>query len=191
MKPVEAMSAADEAAIGTQLGRSPRGVAGVAWRCPCGQPGVVATEPRLPDGTPFPTTYYLTCRRATAGCSTLEAEGVMAEMAERLETDPELATAYHRAHQSYLADRAELGEVPEIDGVSAGGMPNRVKCIHALVGHALSAGPGVNPLGDEAVTALGEFWVRPCVGDDQQEQDQSVQDQQGGIGTTKIKDGDS
>ena len=46
---------------------------------------------------------------------------------------------------------ARLGDVPEIDGVSAGGMPDRVKCLHALVGHALAAGPGVNPLGDEAV----------------------------------------
>ncbi|MFX4273548.1 DUF501 domain-containing protein [Propionibacteriaceae bacterium Y1685] len=168
MRSTEEMSGADEAAIEAQLGRPPRGVAGVAWRCPCGNPGVVATEPRLPDGTPFPTTYYLTCRRATAGCSTLEAEGVMVEMTERLGTDSELAEAYQQAHESYLADRAELGEVPEIDGISAGGMPTRVKCIHVLVGHALAAGPGVNPLGDEAVAALGEFWQRPCVDHDQQ-----------------------
>ena len=157
------MSAADEAIVAEQLGRSPRGVAGVAWRCPCGKPGVVATEPRLPDGTPFPTTYYLTCPRATAGCSTLEAQGVMAEMAGRLAADPELRAAYHAAHEAYLADRASLGDVPEIRGVSAGGMPQRVKCLHVLVAHALAAGPGVNPLGDEALALLGEFWTRPCL----------------------------
>ncbi len=135
----------------------------VAWRCPCGKPGVVTTKPRLDDGTPFPTTYYLTCPRAVSGCSTLEAQGVMAEMSERLAADPELAARYRRAHEAYLADRAALGNVEEIAGVSAGGMPNRVKCLHVLVGHALAAGPGVNPLGDEALAALGEFWNRPCL----------------------------
>ena len=107
----------------------------VAWRCPCGKPGVVTTKPRLDDGTPFPTTYYLTCPRAVSGCSTLEAQGVMAEMSERLAADPELAARYRRAHEAYLADRAALGNVEEIAGVSAGGMPNRVKCLHVLVGH--------------------------------------------------------
>lgn len=161
--PLEPMSAADEQTITDQLGRMPRGVAGVAWRCPCGKPGVVATEPRLPDGTPFPTTYYLTCPRATSGCSTLEASGLMAEMSQRLLDDEELAASYRAAHEAYLADRAKLGEVPEIAGTSAGGMPTRVKCLHVLVGHALAAGPGVNPLGDEALERLGEFWARPCL----------------------------
>ena len=160
---LEPTTPSDEAAIEAQLGRGPRGVAGVAWRCPCGNPGVVATEPRLADGTPFPTTYYLTCPRAVAACSTLEAGGVMAGMSQRLADDPDLAASFQRAHEAYLSDRATLGDVPEIAGVSAGGMPTRVKCLHALVGHALAAGPGVNPLGDEAVELIGEFWRRPCL----------------------------
>jgi hypothetical protein len=157
------MSAEDEATVTLQLQRPPRGVAGVAHRCPCGRPSVVATLPRLSDGTPFPTTYYLTCPRATAGCSTLESQGVMAAMTARLQTDPELARAYRLAHEAYLRDRAELGDVPEIAGVSAGGMPDRVKCVHVLVAHSLAAGRGVNPLGDEALASLGEFWRRPCL----------------------------
>lgn len=161
--PYESLSPTDAATIEAQLGRPARGVAGVAWRCPCGKPAVVATEPRLPDGTPFPTTYYLTCPRAAAAISTLEASGMMAEMSARLASDPELADRYRAAHQAYLADRAELGEVAEIAGITAGGMPERVKCLHVLVGHALAAGPGVNPLGDEALDALGDFWERPCV----------------------------
>lgn len=166
MPELEPMTDADRAAIRLQLGREPRGAVGVAWRCPCGKPGVVATSPRLPDGTPFPTTYYLTCQRATSGCSTLEASGLMTEMSDRLLADPELADAYRRAHQAYLADRAELGEVLEIEGISAGGMPERVKCLHVLVAHSLAAGPGVNPLGDEALERLGRFWRRPCRGGD-------------------------
>jgi len=161
----EPLTPSDAATIAAQLGREPRGSAGVAWRCPCGKPGVVATDPRLPDGTPFPTTYYLTCPRAVAGCSTLEAEGLMAQMSERLSADPELAAGYASAHSAYLSDRAELGEVPEIAAISAGGMPDRVKCLHVLAAHSLAAGPGVNPLGDETLARLGEFWTRPCLVD--------------------------
>lgn len=149
---------ADLEILQRQLGREARGVARVAARCGCGKPCVVMTEPRLPDGTPFPTVYYLTCPRAASAIGTLEATGVMAEMQERLEREPELAAAHRRAHDAYLADRAALGSVAEIDGISAGGMPNRVKCLHVLAGHALAAGPGVNPLGDEVLASIGEWW---------------------------------
>ncbi len=162
---LESMTAADEASITAQLQRPPRGVAGIAYRCPCGRPAVVATRPRLADGTPFPTTYYLTCPRAAAACSTLEAAGLMAQMTDRLIHDPDLAEAYRRAHRRYLSDRDQLGQSPEIAGVSAGGMPDRVKCLHALVGHALAAGPGVNPFGDEVLDRIGAFWARPCLED--------------------------
>lgn len=155
----------DLATVALQLGREARGVVEVAWRCPCGKPGVVKTEPRLPNGTPFPTTYYLTCPRAAAATSTLEASGMMAEMTQRLESDEALAVAYREAHESYLADREALGHVEEIDGITAGGMPTRVKCLHVLVGHSLAKGRGVNPLGDEALDRLGEFWAKPCLED--------------------------
>ncbi|CAN5453336.1 DUF501 domain-containing protein [soil metagenome] len=155
---------ADEATIRAQLGRPPRAIACVGHRCPCGNPDVVTTEPRLPDGTPFPTTFYLTCPRAASLIGTLEGSGLMKDMQERLGDDPELAAGYRGAHESYLRFRATLGEVPEIDGVTAGGMPDRVKCLHVLAGHALAAGPGVNPLGDEVLELLGEWWAAgPCV----------------------------
>ena len=149
-------SAADLAEVEAQLGRAPRGVVEVAYHCPSGHPGVVKTLPRLPNGTPFPTVYYLTCPRIVSACSTLEASGLMAEMTARLDADAELAARYRAAHEAYLADREALGHVDEIDGISAGGMPTRVKCLHVLVGHALAAGRGVNPLGDEALDAMGD-----------------------------------
>lgn len=151
-----AVSEADLEALREQLGRVPRGVVEIAARCVCGRPTVVRTAPRLPDGSPFPTTYYLSHPAAVKGCSTLEAEHLMDEFATRLAQDPDLAAAYQHAHEVYLADRAELGEVEEIAGVSAGGMPQRVKCLHALVGHALAAGPGVNPIGDATLAVLRE-----------------------------------
>jgi hypothetical protein len=117
-------------------------------------PDVVATAPRLSDGTPFPTTFYLTCPRLNSAIGTLEAGGLMARMTARLATETDLAAAYRAAHQDYLTRRQVLAEVPEIAGVSAGGMPDRVKCLHALVAHALAAGPGVNPFGDEALARV-------------------------------------
>ncbi len=126
---------------------------------------MVETAPRLPDGTPFPTTYYVTCPRLAGRISTLEGDGVMATMTADLAADAELAQAYRRAHEDYLRRRAALGDVPEIDGISAGGMPERVKCLHVLVGHALAAGPGVNPLGDKVMALLdqgGPWWEPPC-----------------------------
>ncbi len=154
-------SAADLAAVTAQLGRPVRAVRGVAHRCGCGQPDVVQTEPQLPDGTPFPTLYYLTCPRATGAVSTLESEGLMRAMAQRLAEVPGLADAYRSAHEAYLAEREALGHVPVIAGISAGGMPDRVKCLHVLVAHALAAGPGTNPLGDEALAELAARGIAP------------------------------
>lgn len=154
-----AVSARDLESLAEQLGRAPRGVVGIAARCVCGRPLVVRTAPRLEDGTPFPTTYYLTHPALVAAASTLEANGVMRQMTARLAEDPELAAAYGRAHEHYLARRAELGEVPEIEGISAGGMPTRVKCLHVLIAHALAAGPGVQPLGDEAIAMVADTWT--------------------------------
>lgn len=153
------VSEADLAAMATQLGRELRGVVEVAHRCPCGAPDVVRTLPRLPDGTPFPTSFYATCPRLTGAISTLEGEGVMKEMSDRLTSDDALAQAYAGAHDDYLARRSQLGDVPEIDGISAGGMPTRVKCLHVLVAHSLGVGPGINPLGDEALEMLPDWWA--------------------------------
>ena len=146
-------SAADIASLEKQLGREMRDVLGIGARCVCGNPIVVVTKPRLSDGSPFPTFYYLSLPAATAALSTLEASGFMAQLQERIALEPELAVAYLKAHESYLEDRVAHGVVDEIEGISAGGMPTRVKCLHALAGHSLSAGPGVNPIGDIALEA--------------------------------------
>ena len=158
------LSPDDRAAVAAQLGREPRAMRAVAHRCPCGRPDVVETSPRLADGTPSPTLYYLTCPRAASAIGTLESSGLMREMTDRLQTDEALAGQYLAAHESYLARREELEHVDEIAGVSAGGMPKRVKCLHVLVAHSLAAGPGVNPLGDEALALLEAWWdAGPCV----------------------------
>ncbi|MFC0861957.1 DUF501 domain-containing protein [Sphaerimonospora cavernae] len=158
---------ADLAAARAQLGRPPRGVRAVAHRCPCGLPDVLETAPRLPDGTPFPTLFYLTCPKAASAIGTLEASGLMRRMQDRLAEEPELAAAYLAAHEDYLARRDgaadEEGVEPLPRGTqTAGGMPDRVKCLHALVAHELAV-PGANPFGREALDALPEWWADgPC-----------------------------
>ena len=151
------VTSADLAVLRAQLGRPPRAVRAVSYRCPCGDPAVVQTHPRLEDGTPFPTLYYLTCPRLCSAVSALEASGLMREMTERLAADPELAAAYRRAHESYLAERDAIEPLDEARQVSAGGMPERVKCLHVHVAHALAHGPGVNPFGDEALALIGPW----------------------------------
>ncbi|MFL6238700.1 MAG: DUF501 domain-containing protein [Actinomycetes bacterium] len=152
----------DVAAVAAQLGRPPRAMRAVAHRCPCGRPDVVETSPRLADGTPFPTLYYLTCPRACSAVGRLEASGLMREMADRLRQDDELAEKYAAAARSYVATRDALEVLP--GAPTAGGMPNRVKCLHVHVAHALACGPGVNPFGDEAVQSIGAWWDQgPCV----------------------------
>jgi hypothetical protein len=153
----------DLEAIEVQLGRTPRDVYAIAHYCPCGKPDVVETPPRLADGTPFPTYYYATCPKLTSAISTLEGSGLMIQMTQRLKEDAELAGQYRAAHDDYIATRDVLAkqlslDVPEIAEISAGGMPERVKCLHALIAHSLAVGPGVNPLGDEALSALAPWW---------------------------------
>ena len=156
----------DLATVSAQLGRPVRDVVGIAARTRDGVPAVVATAPRLADGTPFPTFYYLTHPVLVAAVSRLEADGRMREWSPLVEADGPWAAQHAAAHRAYLADRAAAGEVEEIAGTSAGGMPVRVKCLHALAGHALAAGPGVNPVGDLALheAASAESAVRALVG---------------------------
>ena len=151
--PLSSATDKDLEEVTKQLGRPVRDIVAIAARCSCGNPVVVQTKPRLEDGTPFPTVYYLTLPAATSAVSTLEAEGLMAYLQEQLAENEELANNYLSAHNSYLLDREQLGSVEEIEGISAGGMPTRVKCLHSLVAHSLAKGPGVNMIGDLALAA--------------------------------------
>ena len=166
---MEKVTEKDLAIVAAQLQRTPRDVYGVGHRCPCGAIDVVQTPPRLADGTPFPTFYYATCPKLTAAISTLESSGLMTQMNERLQSEPELMGQYQAAHVDYETARdvvaKELNlDVPEVKGVTAGGMPDRVKCLHSLIAHSLAAGEGINPLGDEALAKLPNWWEnKACI----------------------------
>ncbi|AKV56051.1 DUF501 domain-containing protein [Bifidobacterium actinocoloniiforme] len=142
-----------------ELGRYPRGIVAVGASCVCGNPLAVITRPLLPGGIPFPTTCYLTAPEAVKAVSQLEAEGRMAAWNEALAQDEDLRVGYGRAHRTYLAFRRALAQglgddESHIEGVSAGGMPSRVKCLHALVAQSLVMGEGVNPVGDQTLAEV-------------------------------------
>ncbi|MCI5826244.1 MAG: DUF501 domain-containing protein [Arcanobacterium sp.] len=146
--------------ITRQLGRYPRGLVGIGARCACGRPAVTVTYPRLSDGSPFPTLFYLSLPWLVREISRIESSGGMEPLNARLRAessayDPELAAQHRAAHESYVARREILDSVPEIAGRSAGGMPDRVKCLHALAGYSLAAGAGVCAVGDEALRMAG------------------------------------
>ena len=132
----------DRATVSVQLGREPRGDVDVAARCPFDLPLVIRTAPKLPDGEPFPTLYYLVCPVAVRDIGRLEAAGAMRELEARLDEDEDLRVAYARAHERYLAQRDALDVLDE--PASAGGMPSRVKCLHALYAHERA---DANPIG--------------------------------------------
>ncbi len=143
----------DIALVERQLGRYPRGMVAVGAHCVCSRPLAVITRPLLPGGIPFPTTCYLTSPEAVKAASHAEAAGVMAQYTERLANDEQLREAYAHAHEQYLAFRHELAvrlgdDETHIEGISAGGMPVRVKCLHALLAQTLVMGSGINPIGD-------------------------------------------
>jgi len=147
--------------VEAQLGREARGSLAVAARCRYGLPAVVRTGPRLPDGTPFPTLYWLTCPAARVAVGRLEAAGWNARLSERVAGEPDLARAHADAHAGYLAQRDTLGRLPGEPGV--GGLPGRVKCLHVLYAHEVATGS--DPVGRIVRRTIDPIdCPGPCVG---------------------------
>lgn len=135
----------DEAETAAKMiGRPLRGRSAAAVRCRWGLPAVLRVDPQLRDGTPFPTMFWVACPLANQHVGRLEGSGAMVDLNERLAADADLAEAYATAHERYVEARDTLGE-PVPRDPSAGGMPNRVKCLHSLYGHHLATGD--NPVG--------------------------------------------
>lgn len=151
----------ERALIQAQIGRPVRGAVAVAARCRYGLPLVVRTAPRLDDGTPFPTLYWLTCPAAQAAVARLEAAGWNARLTERLAADPELAAGHEQAHRHHLAQRDAIERLPGDPGV--GGLPARVKCLHALYAHEVAT--GADPVGRVVRRVVDPIdCPGPCVG---------------------------
>jgi len=166
---------ADLIALASQLGRTPRGVVGIAVTCPYGYPQVVTTRPvlRSAEGTrPFPSLFWLTCPFLGRAVGRLEAAGGVRKMEAQLRQDPDLARAYADASQRYRSERNALLTPEELrelrargmDGLLASGVaglgnPLRVKCLHAQLAHFLARAD--NPVGKWVAENLPELACAP------------------------------
>ncbi|MBV8064615.1 MAG: DUF501 domain-containing protein [Actinobacteria bacterium] len=162
----------DRDAVARQLGREPRAFRRVVVRCPFGRPAVTEQHPYAPDGEPFPTTYYVTCRHLVAAVSRLEAAGGVEQWTERAQRDPALAASRARADAKQREIRRELarGETGLDAGASldlgiggAGRAGSPLKCLHAHAAFAL-AQPGYE-LGERILAELDPLWPNECCSD--------------------------
>ncbi|MGD0713873.1 MAG: DUF501 domain-containing protein [Gaiellaceae bacterium] len=162
---------ADRAVVACQIGREPRAFQRVARRCPFGLPAVTEQSPYDPDGEPFPTTYYLTCRHLVAAVSRLEAAGGVERWTAAAAAEPELAASLARADEEQRRIRHELaaGQTgrdggASLDlGVGGAGRSGSLKCLHAHAAFAL-ARPGYE-LGERILAEVTPLWPDRCCSD--------------------------
>jgi hypothetical protein len=162
---------ADRAVVACQIGREPRAFQRVARRCPFGLPAVTEQSPYDPDGEPFPTTYYLTCRHLVAAVSRLEAAGGVERWTAAAAAEPELAASLARADEEQRRIRHELaaGQTgrdggASLDlGVGGAGRGGSLKCLHAHAAFAL-ARPGYE-LGERILAEVTPLWPDRCCSD--------------------------
>jgi uncharacterized protein len=142
----------DRRSVEAQLGRPLRGKWAVARRCHLGVPMVIENHPRLEDGAPFPTLFWLTCPILVKRASRLESGGRMTELSKRLSVDHQLRERFANAIGRYRLRRAELEAIDD-SGAPPGGGPDRVKCLHAHLAHELADPP--NPIGSQTLAQAG------------------------------------
>lgn len=153
----------DRHQVEEQLGRPLRGRWAVARRCHLGIPMVIENHPRLEDGSPFPTLYWLTCPVLLRRVSTLEAGGAMNILNDELRTDSALHERQAQATTALIERRDLYGALPEVDAPPGGG-PDKIKCLHAHVAQELALPP--DPAGALTLQATGWPDCRtPCVTD--------------------------
>jgi hypothetical protein len=141
----------DRAVVAWQIGRPPRAFRRVACRCAHGYPAVTEQAAATEGGSPFPTTYWLTCPWLVAAVSRVEASGGVERWSRAAQEDPALARSLGEAD----AEQRRLR--PEIDaGIGGGRNPTKLKCLHAHAAFAL-ARPGYE-LGDAILAEAGERW---------------------------------
>jgi uncharacterized protein len=141
----------DESVVSWQLGRPARAFRRVAVRCAYGFPAVTEQAPYGDDGTPFPTTYYLTCPWLVAGIARIEAAGGVERFARTAAENPVLGRSL------FQADAEQRRIRPELDvGIAGTRKPGNLKCLHAHAAFAL-ARPRYE-LGERILSEVGERW---------------------------------
>lgn len=155
----------DRSVVALQIGRTPRSDVVVGVRCHLGLPVVIDVPPILDDGTPFPTTHWLTCPLAMLRISRLESAGGVREADQLIASDAEVAEAFAAAMDRYSSHRESLippqWHGPKPSGGIAGSQGG-VKCLHAQYADTMSGNE--NPIGSIVLADVGNLdCTVPCV----------------------------
>jgi hypothetical protein len=155
----------DRSVVALQIGRPPRSDVTVGTRCHLGMPVAIHVPPILDDGTPFPTTHWLTCPLAQLRISRLESRGGVKDADALIASDPVFASAFSAAMERYRRHRDALipldWDGPRPSGGVAGSLGG-VKCLHAHYADTVSGGD--NPVGSDVAAAIEPLnCAVPCV----------------------------
>lgn len=155
----------DRAVVEAQLERPVRSDVRVEKRCHLGMPVVTEVPPILDDGTPFPTTHWLTCPLAARRIGRLEAAGGVAEADALIARDEVFAADFEGAMRRYERDRDRMIPVAYSGPRPSGGVAGSsrgVKCLHAH--YADTAAGNENPVGERTAAGIEPLdCTVPCV----------------------------
>ena len=95
----------DKKIVEAQIDRSLRSNVTVSSRCHLNLPAAIKVPPNLDDGTPFPTTYWLTCPMYNKKIGSLESQGLIAELDNEILNNPNLKAEWSKRQISYQQER--------------------------------------------------------------------------------------
>ena len=147
----------DSKIVEQQIGRKLRTDSEVSCRCHFNIPAVIKVPPKLDDGTPFPTTYWLTCPMYNKKIGSLESHGLIKELDKEIINNPELKKQWKSRQISYEQERERLETKdmgPKASG-GVGGATESIKCLHSHTADELSTGQNV--IGKIVIESIGGF----------------------------------
>lgn len=154
----------DKEIVEVQLKRKVRSHIDIRSRCHLGLPVVTFVPPNLDDGTPFPTTYWLTCPLLVQRVSSLEASGMVKVFDEMIQKRGALRNLWKERQKTYEEERKLLEDdsthISPEGGVA--GTSDHIKCLHAHLADYLATGK--NPIGKNIESLIGGCdCTVPCV----------------------------
>ena len=151
--------------VETQLNRSLRSKVDVVASCHFNLPAVIKVPSNLDDGTPFPTSYWLTCPMYNKKVGSLESQGLIKELDKQLNENKDLNQQWAERQKSYEEERNRENKNKEnlinpTGGV--GGAKESIKCLHSHLADELATQKNI--IGKIVLESVGSFnCEEPCI----------------------------
>tara|TARA_Y100000590_G_scaffold280624_1_gene315284 strand:+ start:254 stop:775 length:522 start_codon:yes stop_codon:yes gene_type:complete len=154
--------------VEVQLSRSLRSNVEVVSSCHFNLPAVIKVPSNLDDGTPFPTSYWLTCPMYNKKVGSLESQGLIKELDNQLNKNEDLKKLWSDRQRSYEEERnkdKKKNEEEIIPTGGVGGASESIKCLHAHLADELATSK--NYIGKIVLESVGGFnCEEPCINKD-------------------------